>query len=378
MAFDVEFLSCVVDKADNLKVIHSDSHFSEFTGIHPSKIKQGKLEFLEVLMPKERETVMRQICKKDSPYVYLDFYIKNKNGEYVFVYGIAQNIDNSTHCRLVLADISQSKKKGELLKKRADSMNRLIDLVESGVCLFKVNQDMHLETMYMNKSCASYFDAPKDALLGYTFRMDEYLHPDDRSKVYQAVGNAMATKKPINMEIRLKKGKEGYVWYKLGSAIHSYADDGCPIFHAVYTDISKIKEAERKADSERDMMINIIKNLPGPQFCADIKTPFIMDIVSEDFMILIGYSRREFFEGFSGDLTHLISPDDARRAEAELLSGGENGASLKTTYTIRTKTGKLINFVDRRKVIEKNGVKTTVGILREASAAKLDEEFNFK
>lgn len=376
MAFEVEFLSCVVDRAHDLKVLESDSHFSDFTGVHPSKIHQGKLVLLDLLMPKERETVLKQLCKKDSPYVYLDFYIKNKNGEYILVHCLAQNVEGTTTSRIAMADVSQSQKKSERLKKRADSMNRLIDLVESGVCLFKVNQDMHLETMYMNQSCSRYFDAPKDALRGYTFRMDEYLHPDDRSKVYQAVGNAMATKKPINMEIRLKKGKNEFVWYKLDSAIHSYADDGCPVFHAVYTDISKIKEAEHKADSERDIMINLFKNLPGPQFCADVNTPFIMDIVSADFMKMIGYTRHEFFEALSGDLTHLISPDDAERAEAELIAGVKNATEIRTIYTLRTKDGRTIDVVDRRKIVESGSNRSTVGILREASAAKLDEELN--
>ena len=321
---------------------------------------------------------MKKLCKKDSPYVYLDFYIKNKDDEYILVHCIGQNIEGTTKSRLTLADVSQSQRKSEQLKRRADSMNRLIDLVESGVCLFKVSQDMHLETLYMNKSCAKYFDAPKDTLMGYTFRMDDYLHPDDRSKVYQAVGNAMATKKPINMEIRLRKGKSDFVWYKVDSAIHSYADDGCPIFHAVYTDISKIKEAEQKADNERDVMLNLFKNLPGTLFYTDLETPFIMDVVSEDFIKLIGYSRHEFFEALSGDLTHLISPQDAKRAESELVVGAESESTIKTTYAIKTKNGKTINLVDRRKVVDNNGNgKYTIGILREASAAKIDELLNF-
>lgn len=374
--FEVEFLSCIVDRADNLKVLDSDTHFSEFTGVHPSKIHQGKLELHSILLPKERETVLKHLCKKNSPFVYLDFHIKNKDGEYIYVHGIAHSIEETTQSRLVLADVSQSQKESEKLKRRAESMNKLIDLVESGVCLFKVDRNMHLETLYTNQACAKYFDGAKDAILGYTFRIDEYLYPDDRSKVYQAVGNAMATKKPINMEIRLRKGKDEYVWYKLDSAIHSYADDGCPIFHAVFTDISKVKESEQKADSERDIMINIFKNLPGPQFFTDIETPFIMDIVSADFMIMTGYTRGEFFEALGGDLTHLILPEDAKRAQTEFAEKLKTAKSVKTTYKIKTKDGKIINIVDRRKIVENANKKSTIGILREASAAKIDEELN--
>lgn len=40
--YEVDFMNLVVDKADGLKVVDCDNHFCEFTGVHPSKIKQGK------------------------------------------------------------------------------------------------------------------------------------------------------------------------------------------------------------------------------------------------------------------------------------------------------------------------------------------------
>ena len=123
IAFEVEFMSCVVDKADDLKVVESDSHFSEFTGVHPSKINQGKLDFLDLIIHKDRETVMKQLCKKNSPYAYLDFSIKNRDGEYVYIHCLGQNIKGTSLCRLALADISQSEKKTEQLKVKKDDNN---------------------------------------------------------------------------------------------------------------------------------------------------------------------------------------------------------------------------------------------------------------
>ena len=151
--FDVEFMSCVIDKADNLKVIDSDSHFSKFTGVHPSKIKQGKLYLHDILIPQDRETIMRALCKKNSPYVYMDFNIKNDEGQLVYVHCTGRNLENSTLCYLTLADVSRSVEKSRELKAQAKEMNHLIDLVTGGVCLFKVNQNMHFEALYMNQAC---------------------------------------------------------------------------------------------------------------------------------------------------------------------------------------------------------------------------------
>ncbi len=368
-------MSCVVDKADNLRVTETDAHFSDFTGVSAAEIYSGGVNLLDILMPKERETVMKELCKKDSPYVYIDFHLKNKNNEYIYIHCLSQSIPGTTRSRLALADISQSQKKSELIKEEADAMNSLIDLVEGGVCLFKVTQDMHFEPIYMNSACAKFFGTSSEYAVGKAHRLEELIHPDDKSRVFQAVGNSMATKKPINLEIRVITHKNSFIWVKLDSAIQRYDTDGCPVFHAVFTDISHVKEAEEQADSRREVMIKIFKNLPGPLFCTDINNPFILDIVSEDFIKLIGYSRQELFEGLGGDLTHLIVAEDAERAEREIIEGAKHSDTVKTFYTLKLRGGKLVNLVDKRKIIEGNEFeKATIGILREASAIKIDEE----
>ena len=119
LAFEVEFMTCVIDKADNLVVVDCDSHFSDFVGVHPSKIKQGKLFLHDVLVPKERENIMRCICKKNSPYIYFDFYLKNKEHNYIYVHCTGQNVEGTTLFRLTMADVSRSVEKSEKLKETA-------------------------------------------------------------------------------------------------------------------------------------------------------------------------------------------------------------------------------------------------------------------
>ena len=74
-AYEVEFLNCVIDKADDYRVVEADSHFAEFAGIHPSKIKQGKVFLTDIIEPADRQYVFDRLCKKSSKYVYIDFNI---------------------------------------------------------------------------------------------------------------------------------------------------------------------------------------------------------------------------------------------------------------------------------------------------------------
>ncbi len=360
-------MSCEVDKADNLKVIASDSHFADFTGVHPSKIKQGKLFLNDIIHPRDRESVRRALCKKDSPYVYLDFTITDKNGEAVYVHCTGNNVEGTTRCRLTLADVSRSQKQSVELKNKADIMKELVDLVNAGVCLFKVTSDMEFEALYMNRACCEMFGTTrKSVMTKRIFRLDDLIYNGDKSAVFQAVGKSMATKKPIDMEVRIRSSKNEIRWCKLGAEIHRYDDDGCPIFHAFFSDINDVKMAEEDADEERDLMIKIFKNLPGPLFTADFDAPFILDVVSSDFIKLIGYSRKEFFEDLGGDLTRLMVEKEIPVARHSLVVSAEEKATAKATYTLRTKSGKHLIVSDRRRLVDgENGQRASIGILRD-------------
>lgn len=370
-------MTCIIDKADNLVVLESDSHFSEFVGIHPSKIKQGKLFLHDVLAPKDREMIMRQICKKNSPYVYMDLYIKNKDDDYIFVHCTGRNIENTTHCLLTFADVSRSIEKSEEIRAQAKEMNHLIDLVTGGVALFKVDQNMHFEPLYLNEACCRFFGTTKENYSKQVYRLDELIHPDDRSLVFQAIGNSMATKKPIDIELRISTHKDDYIWCKMNSAIQRYDNDNCPIFHAIFTNITKVKQGEEEADRQSDLMVKIFKNLPGPIFTADLNNPFVLNVVSADFMKLIGYNRKEFFEKYSGDLTKIMIDCEVEAVSQALQSQAEKSNVIKVTYSITTKGGNHLVVVDRRKVVDgDSGERSTIGMLRDITSVRLDENFD--
>ena len=60
LAFEVEFLSCVVDKKKDFTVIDADSHFCDFVGVHYSKICQGKLSLLDLLIRKSLKSFVKR------------------------------------------------------------------------------------------------------------------------------------------------------------------------------------------------------------------------------------------------------------------------------------------------------------------------------
>ncbi len=353
--YDVELMNLIVDKADNLKVVDSDSHFSEFAGVHPSKIKQGKLFLHDIIKPAYRESIMKSLCKKNSPYVYFDAEFIDKNENEVLIHCTGQNFEESTLCRLTLADVSKSLQKQEALREKAREMNYLIDLVTGGVCLFKVTDDMHIVVQYLNEGGCRLFGTSKSRYVKQDYRLDELIHPEDRSLVYQAIGKTMATDEPIDIEFRTIVHKDEYKWCKVNAAIQSYDENDNPIFHAMLTDVTKVKEAEEKADKMYDNLVEVFKNLPNAVFSADTENPLTLQIVSEDFIKFLGWSRTVLFDEHEGRLSDFMQEREIKYVTANIKKQLEGGKKeIITNYSIRTGKGNFLVVEDRRKVINQD------------------------
>ena len=366
-SYEVEFLNCTVDKADDFKIIDSDSHFADFAGIHPSKIKQGKLFLRDILKPADRDFVFKKICKKNTKYVYIDFDILDKNNEPVFIHCSAKNYENSTLCRLVFADVSKSREKNRKLKEKATEANYLIDLVAGGVCLFKVTPEMHFDVIYMNDDCCRLFGTTKESYKERVYRIDELMHPKDKTIVYQAIGRAMATGEPLDLEYRVMTHRDEFIWCKCNAAVQKYDENGSPIFHAIFTDITRIKTAEKRADEANEKLINLLENLTGAIFFASLEKPFLTDYISGDFVRLIGYSRDEFEQRFGNDLSKLIG-ENSKELEKSIKAQVSKGGRAEITYKINARGARKALVRDIRKLVtQQDGTQTLICELEEMS-----------
>lgn len=366
-SYEVEFLNCTVDKADDFKIIDSDSHFADFAGIHPSKIKQGKLFLRDILKPADRNFVFKKICKKNTKYVYIDFDILDKNNEPVFIHCSAKNYENSTLCRLVFADVSKSREKNRKLKEKATEANYLIDLVAGGVCLFKVTPEMHFDVIYMNDACCRLFGTTKESYKERVYRIDELMHPKDKTIVYQAIGRAMATGEPLDLEYRVMTHRDEFIWCKCNAAVQKYDENGSPIFHAIFTDITRIKTAEKRADEANEKLINLLENLTGAIFFASLEKPFLTDYISGDFVRLIGYSRDEFEQRFGNDLSKLIG-ENSKELEKSIKAQVSKGGRAEITYKINARGARKALVRDIRKLVtQQDGTQTLICELEEMS-----------
>lgn len=360
MEKSLEFMNLVADKADNLRVTECDSHFCEFTGVHPSKIKQGKLFLHDIILPVYREEIMKTLCKKDSPYVYFDAEFYTKDGATVLIHGTGENYEDSSLCRITLADASNLLKKQVALQKQAKEMNYLIDLVTGGVCLFKVTDNMSLQVKYLNEAGCKLFSTTKERYARDNYCLEDLICREERSNVFQAIGRAMATNAPVDVEFRIKTAQNQIKWCKASAGIQYYDKDDNPVFHAVLTDVTTVKEAEERADKMYDELEEVFKNLPNAVFSAEAESPLVAGIVSEDFINMLGYSRKQLFEVHHGRLYDFMTERERKFVDATFKKQLDEGKKeIVVKYSIKSGKGQILVIEDRRKVvIQDDGSKT--------------------
>lgn len=371
--YEIEFMNLIVDKADNLLVVDCDNHFCKFTGVHKSKINQGKLFLHDFIKPAHREKIMKILCRKNSPYVYFDAEFTDKSGNNVYIHCTGQNYESSTLCRLTLADVSKSRLRQDQLNQRAEEMTHLIDMVTGGVCLFKVTSDMHIEAQYLNEAACRLFGTTKELYKKQKHRFDELIHTEDKTNVFQAIGKAMATTEAVETEFRTIVHKDEYRWCKFNAAIKSYDNDNNPIFHAMITDITSIKEAEQKTDLMYEQLVKVFKNVPTPIFETNLDEPLTLKLVSEDFIRFIGYSRSSFFDEHGGRLSDFMSDRDVKYAIANIKKQAETSKTTVVKYSIKIRGGKYLVVEDKRKIIKQDdGTKSMLCSLKNVTERYLD------
>ena len=240
---EVELFYAVVDKSEDLKVVDFDSHFSELSGVHPSKIKQGKLSFLDMLKPCDREKLIQKLCSKNR-YIYTGFEILKNFKEPVYVYCICENISGTNLCRIMMSEVEYGNSKKSLKLIEADDFRySLADEIICPVCLFRVDDEMQTEAFYMNKSCCRLFETTQEAVKNNGFRIDLTVADDDKTLLFQSIGTSLATGEPIDMYFHIYKNKFDIVRCRLRAEIAGYDKETRPVFNAVIDEPDDISQS---------------------------------------------------------------------------------------------------------------------------------------
>ena len=234
---EVELFYAVVDKSDSLRVVDFDSHFAEFAGVHPSKIKEGKLYFLELLKPSDRERLIQKLRTKNR-YIYNDFELLKHMQEPVFIYSLCENIPGTNLCRITMSNVLCAGTRPKVMRDEDLLYNyNIAESVPCPVCLFRVDDEMCTEVFYLNKSGCAFFETTPMAVRTNPLRLDERIADEDRTILFQSVGSSLTSGEQIDMFCHVQRGRFDVSRCRLKAAICGYDREERPVFSAVLIDL---------------------------------------------------------------------------------------------------------------------------------------------
>lgn len=292
-------------------------------GLHPDDLDEVRRKIALVIETKQK---MAHNCRVFS----------DKLGNYKWIKLESSTVDegNETLIYVVYSDLSEQK---NLEKEMLDANKKLTDVcnaITGGVALYKVSHKF--ETIY--------FSNQLPGLTGYTF--EEYkelskgdainlVYFEDAPRVVEAAMEVIRTHENRELEFR-KIHRDGHiVWVK--TRVKWIGDeDGCPLLHCVFFDISDLKEAQMELD-------HLVNSIPGGIASYRVESDKIVGMYISDGVIgLSGYSREEYEEIVKDNALQLIYEHDRPRVYAaakSILLYGTQGSSF---CRFCTKEGKCV------------------------------------
>ena len=234
----------------------------------------------------------------------------------------------------VYSDVSSQQLLEEELTAANEKMQDIINAIPGGVAIYKVTDIF--ETVYFSDGVPE--------LTGYT--VEEYqemvkrdaaemTYREDTPMVVEKAREVIEGRGVSEFEFR-KQHRDGHIVWVRAQVKWIGEEDGCPLLHCVFHNITEAKEAQL----EMDHLINSIEG--GIASYRVEEGQIIPEFYSDGVMRISGHTREEYSELCRNGLNNLIYEQDRNRVLQEARAAFISGEVLDISYRMHHKDGKLI------------------------------------
>ncbi|MGB7622772.1 MAG: PAS domain S-box protein [Terriglobia bacterium] len=166
------------------------------------------------------------------------------------------------------------------------------------------------------------------------------VHPDDRSRIHEAVAEALEQKKPYTIDHRiiLPNGEERIV-HEQSEMIYDPNSGKLLKMQGTVQDITERKRAEEALRESERRLSTLISNLPGIAYRCKNDRAWSMEFISDGCFELTGYSAEDLTFNHKLSFNDLIHPEHQEHAWADIQGALEEKRPFQLTYRIRTAQG---------------------------------------
>jgi len=273
-------------------------------------------------------------------------------------------------------DCARQKRIEEALQKSEERYRTLVETMNEGLGL----QDEQGKIIYVNDKLARMLGHTRAELVGRPFT--ELVSPPYLESVQQRMANPGSPEdKPVEVMLRRKDGGRCMSLFSPSPIIGGESDFRGTF--AIFTDISRLKEAERAFDEERNLLRTLMDSIPDYAYIKDresrfisTNTPHLACLGARNLADVIGKTDYAFFPE---ELAREYYADEQRvmATGVPLLNKIEQGANaagdaiwlMTFKAPLRDRAGRIVGLV---------GVSRDITDLRRAERALRESEDRFR
>lgn len=297
---------------------------TNFLGVHPEDVGTLAQKIQEAI---EENCVMQDTYRvwndQEDAYhwIHLEGSVKSQQDGTKLLYG-------------VYSDVSEHMQLEKELTAANEKMQDIINAIPGGVAIYKVSNIFETK----------YFSDGVPELTGYT--VEEYreltkgdamelIYWEDIAMVVSNVQKVIETHEIAKLEFR-KQHRDGHIVWVRAQAKWIGEEDGCPLLHCVFHNISEAKEAQLEMD-------HLINSIPGGIASYRVEGDrFIPTFFSDGVSALTGHTREEYEKIIQNDALNVIYEPDRERVLKAAKTALINGTVMDVSYRMRHKDGNLI------------------------------------
>lgn len=215
-----------------------------------------------------------------------------------------------------------------------EKMQNIINAIPGGVAIYKVSDIF--ETIYFSDGVPE--------LSGYTAKEYQKMikqdaaamtYWEDTEMVIAKAREVIQTHEIATFEFR-RQHRDGHIVWVRTQIKWIGEQDGYPLLHCVFHNISDFKEAQLE-------MNHLLNSIPGGIVSYRVENNrFIPTYFSDGVMTLSGHTRKEYEEMVKNDALDIIYRADRQRVLNATINALKTGDVLDISYRIRHKDGYLI------------------------------------
>ncbi|MDD4354196.1 MAG: PAS domain S-box protein, partial [Candidatus Nanoarchaeia archaeon] len=300
---------------------------------------------------------------KGKPLGETEWAFKNINGrEDIVSVDIYPTIKNEKKIGFtaVINDITKIKKYEEELKKNEEKYRNLIENSNDIV----ISLDLNGRLTYISPQVLNYGLSPNN-LIGKNFA--EIVHPQDAKNLMNELKLTISTGKEFPSRFRIINDKRKIYWFEeFGKIVKDNSGKVIGI-QSILRDITSRKEIEDSLKQSEERFKSLFENAPDPYYLMDLKGVIIDGNKSAE--ELIGYKKDELIgkNVFNLNIFSIKNMKESTKMFKDVLFKGKAGPS---EFEIRRKDGKEISIEVITSIVELNGKKTILGLIRDITDKK--------